>query len=263
MSKSAKVDALLESAIEHFARDGYEGASLRDIANDVGMPLSSINRCFGSKAELFHVVLQKIWSEVETDRDLILKQAHARNSGPPQLSDLIEALARPIAQRALSKNKGDVARTCLLRMLRNEPPDAQHRQSVDLLESSKIVQSLGRWIDAIALMCPDLSRQDAVWVFSYVSGLIFSRQLIHHQYYSLFNPEKEPTVEDVTADIIAFGCAGIEALVGRRKIVPTLPGNLQRSAEPSAMGSLPLTAENGNRRSFPARQTSRRRIGAT
>jgi hypothetical protein len=62
-----------------------------------------------------------------------------------------------------------------------------------------------------------------VWAFSYVSGLIFSRQLIHHQYDMLIDPEWEPIVEGVTGDIVAFGCAGVEAIIQRRKVAAKVP----------------------------------------
>jgi AcrR family transcriptional regulator len=218
MSKSDTIDALLESAIRHFARDGYEGASLRDIANDIGATLSSIDRYFGSKSDLLRAVLRKVWAEVERDRDRLMREAKARHPiEGPLLSDLIYALARPIVERALSKNESDVARTALLRMVRNAQPDEPRWQSADLIELANVVRSLARWIDAMVIQCPELARQDIVWAFSYVSGLIFSRQLIHHQYDSLFEAEWEPTVEGVTADMVAFGCAGIEAIVQRRR----------------------------------------------
>lgn len=218
MSKSETIDELLESAIRHFARDGYEGASLRDIAKEVDVTLSSIDRYFGSKAELFRAVLKKVWAEVERDRDQLLKEAQSRNpSGSPQLEGLIYALARPIVERALSKHEGDVARTCLLRMVRNAQPHEPRWQSPDLVELANVVRSLGRWIDAMVVQCPDLTRQDIVWAFSYVSGLIFSRQLIHHQYDCLFDAEWEPTVEVITEDIVAFGCAGVQAIIQRRR----------------------------------------------
>lgn len=217
MSKVETIDALLESAIRHFARDGYEGASLREIANETGATLSSIDRYFGSKSELFRSVLRQVWSEVERDRDRLLRDGRAKNPEGPELRDLIYALARPIVERALSRNEGDVARTALLRMVRNAQPDEPRWQSADLVELANVVRSLGRWIDAMVLQCPELSRQDIVWAFSYVSGLIFSRQLIHHQYDSLFDAEWEPTVEGITEDIVAFGCAGVQAMVQRRR----------------------------------------------
>jgi AcrR family transcriptional regulator len=218
MSKTETIDALLESAIRHFARTGYEGASLREIANDVDATLSSIDRYYGSKAELFWSVLRKVWSEVERDRDRLLQDARDRNPVTgPRLDDLIYALARPIVERALSKNESDVARTALLRMVRNARPEEPRWQSVDLVELANVVRSLGRWIDGMVAQCPDLTRQDIVWAFSYVSGLIFSRQLIHHQYDCLFDAEWEPTVEGITEDIVAFGCAGVEAMIQRRR----------------------------------------------
>jgi hypothetical protein len=79
------------------------------------------------------------------------------------------------------------------------------------------IRSLVRWIDAMQVKCPDLSRQDIVWVFSYLSGLIFSRQLIHHQYDMFLEADGDPpSVDQVTGDIVAFGCAGVDAIRQRR-----------------------------------------------
>ena len=121
MSKSASIDALMESAIRHFALYGFEGSSLRDIAQEAGAPLSTIDRYFGSKASLFRSVLQKVWSEVERDREHLLKKAMSgRGRRSPDLTDLIDVLARPIVRRALSQERGDLARTLLLRSGRPE-----------------------------------------------------------------------------------------------------------------------------------------------
>ena len=215
MAKADLIDALIESAILHFARDGYEGASLRTIAGDVGANLGSIDRYFGSKPDLFRAVLRKVWDEVEKDRERILQQAAARNGGDTfLLSDLVHALARPIVERALSARPEDVARTELFRMVRNARSNEAWWKSADIVESS--VRALGRWIDGMAARCPELSREDIVWVFSYVSGLIFSRQLIQHQYDVLFEQQQShPSVDEVTDDIVAFSCAGIEAIIER------------------------------------------------
>jgi AcrR family transcriptional regulator len=45
--------AILESAIRHFARAGYDGVGVRDIANDAGVTAMMVNRYFGSKERLF------------------------------------------------------------------------------------------------------------------------------------------------------------------------------------------------------------------
>lgn len=45
--------AILESAIGHFARAGYDGVGVREIAHDAGVTAMLVNRYFGSKEELF------------------------------------------------------------------------------------------------------------------------------------------------------------------------------------------------------------------
>jgi AcrR family transcriptional regulator len=48
---------LLAAATERFAREGYENASLREIASDAGVDVSLVSRYFGGKDELFSEVL--------------------------------------------------------------------------------------------------------------------------------------------------------------------------------------------------------------
>jgi AcrR family transcriptional regulator len=68
--------AILAAAKVHFARSGYEGAFLRDIAIDAGVDAALINRYFGSKEGLFAEVLKRAirsdrLSLFEGDRDKV------------------------------------------------------------------------------------------------------------------------------------------------------------------------------------------------
>lgn len=49
--------SILEAARKRFAREGYDGASLREIAADAGVDAALISRYFGSKDELFSEVV--------------------------------------------------------------------------------------------------------------------------------------------------------------------------------------------------------------
>ncbi len=215
MTKSATIDALIENAILHFARFGFEGASLREIAADAGATLSAIDRYFGSKAELYRAVRRQVWAEVEREREALAGSALERTgSGRLQPAELIFVLARPIVTRALSDQPVDVARTALLRDRRfseQQRGGEPGRQS----EPTDSDKRLSRWISELERAFPELSRQEAAWAFSYLSGLIYSRQLIERRYEGLFTPEYRPSVESVTADIVAFGCAGLAALCSR------------------------------------------------
>ena len=51
--------AILQAGKRHFARSGYEGAYLRDIAADAGADAALINRYFGGKEGLFAACLRE------------------------------------------------------------------------------------------------------------------------------------------------------------------------------------------------------------
>lgn len=48
---------ILEAARRRFAREGYDGASLRDIASEARVDVALVSRYFGCKEELFNEVL--------------------------------------------------------------------------------------------------------------------------------------------------------------------------------------------------------------
>lgn len=50
---AATREAILQSAIRHFARAGYDGVGVRQIAQDAGVTAMLVNRYFGSKEKLF------------------------------------------------------------------------------------------------------------------------------------------------------------------------------------------------------------------
>src|SRR5215475_16125749 len=110
MSKAEKIDALLESAILSFGKDGYVGASLRDIAARAGISLGTIHMYYGSKVELYQAAHRHIWIEISGERDVLLREALRVAPGQtPELANVVRALALPIVRRALSKAERDVA----------------------------------------------------------------------------------------------------------------------------------------------------------
>ncbi|BCW90915.1 hypothetical protein sos41_40910 [Alphaproteobacteria bacterium SO-S41] len=212
MSKSETIEALMESAIYCFSRDGYEGASLRDIARNASVPLSTIHFYFGSKTELFGAVGRRAWSEIDQDRSAYLQKAIAENPGrPPALGALIYALAYPIVSRALSKSERDIGQIFILRSHTSHWQSGMSSRMLELAD-----RSMTRWIDALTQLYPRLTRADIVWGFSFVIGTIYSWQVIDHRYDSMLDGDGERSAEDVTADIVAFCSNGMEAIAARR-----------------------------------------------
>lgn len=56
---AATKQAIFEAATQAFARTGYQGAGLREIASDAGVDVALISRYFGSKEKLFEQVLEE------------------------------------------------------------------------------------------------------------------------------------------------------------------------------------------------------------
>lgn len=56
---------IMHAALVHFAKDGYEGASLKNIADDCGIKKPSIYAHFASKEDLFMQVLKAVFQKQE------------------------------------------------------------------------------------------------------------------------------------------------------------------------------------------------------
>lgn len=56
---AAKRELIVDTAMRHFAEDGYQGARVEDIAAELGIAKGSVFQHFGSKAGLFFAVYRK------------------------------------------------------------------------------------------------------------------------------------------------------------------------------------------------------------
>jgi AcrR family transcriptional regulator len=74
---AATRQAILDSARQAFARAGYEGAGVREIASGAGVTAMLVNRYFGSKEGLFSEVVADIMA-----RPTILTQANLQSAAP-------------------------------------------------------------------------------------------------------------------------------------------------------------------------------------
>ncbi|MFJ4783756.1 TetR/AcrR family transcriptional regulator [Streptomyces sp. NPDC088794] len=105
--------AILESARKAFARSGYDGVGVREIAADAGCTAILVNRYFGSKEQLFQEVVVDAMNSAEVlrrdvfgdkDRARALAEALVDRTayGEPALEGLLivlRALSNPAATR--------------------------------------------------------------------------------------------------------------------------------------------------------------------
>lgn len=204
MSKADVIDTLVESAITVFAREGYEGASLREIAGEAGVALSAINLYFGTKMELFISVTKTVYAEIDQERRALFRAAEERfRPDPIPMADLIHALAFPVVRHALSEDPHELDKLKLL---------VSHLSMISPM-IDVIDRAVVPWIEAMGLLYPTLTREDRIWAFSYFTGTIYSWQLLNHRYDKMLGAAGLRSISAVTDEIVAFCSGGLSALV--------------------------------------------------
>lgn len=83
----ASKERILETAVTLFARKGYAGTGMRELADTAGVNLAMINYFFGSKKELLKVILETFFSGY-------LKIIEAELMGTEPLEERIERFIR-------------------------------------------------------------------------------------------------------------------------------------------------------------------------
>lgn len=106
--------AILAAAKNHFARSGYEGAFLRDIAAEAGVDAALINRYFGGKDGLFAAALKDSirpdaisqWERKTFGRDIakmMANHAHQDNERMHAFQFLLRAATSPTTAPLLNE----------------------------------------------------------------------------------------------------------------------------------------------------------------
>jgi AcrR family transcriptional regulator len=210
VSKAETISALMDSAITVFAEAGYQGASLRDIASIAQCPLSTINMYFGTKADLFTVVMAKLWRDIETDRQALLASRRAAQGGAADLRDVVYALVKPVVDRARSGTAADRRMPRLLRQWAGAPPEVKS----ELRRRNRSTAALANWIDCVREQCPGLPRSDVVWGFSFVVGSLYSWEMTDSHYDAIIEMD-ELTGDQVVDCLVEFAVCGLQGLIVR------------------------------------------------
>jgi AcrR family transcriptional regulator len=154
---AATREAILTSARRAFARAGYDGAGVREIAAGAGVTAMLVNRYFGSKEQLFAEVLA-----ATSAAPTILTQENLRSSNLPEtiaatLVDITQAADTPLEgflimlHSASSKRAAEIGR---------EQIEKGHQKTL------------------AAALAGDLAPQRAALVLSLVAGFQVMRQMI-------------------------------------------------------------------------------------
>ncbi len=203
-----RFDAILDAAEIVFARSGYDGASMREIASIADVAQALIHYHFKNKAQLFEAMVARRSSAINDKRAEQL-DALFENNDHPKLEDIVDALFRPTieAGRDSENNAGTFAR-----ILASAANSAGERDQ-ELVEKYYDPVAL-KYIDALQRVQPGLSRADSVWAYMFAIGVGITMMAQTGRPNRLSDGAcDDGNAEEMLGRIVPFVCQGIRALV--------------------------------------------------
>jgi len=207
VDRSARPDrqhAILLAAEKLFAQHGYRAVSIRQIAQEAGVPLALVSYYHGQKHELFKAIFDH-WRPTVDERLALLAQARQGTPGTDMLARVVQALVLPVL-RLRASVEGEYYAQLVARELFYRTPEAA---SVLAEHFDPMAHA---FIDGMRLACPGSSRPQAAWAYQFAIGA-----LLHHisdeRVERLSKGKNRPASPAAAELLTTFICAGMAAVL--------------------------------------------------
>lgn len=204
--------AILLAAEKLFARHGYHVVTIRQIAEEAGVPLALVGYYYGQKHELFHAIFEH-WGHTIEERLAGLAALTLDPEDVRTLPRIIEAFTAPVlALRASAE--GEYYALLVARELYHATEEADRvlRGYFDPLAEA--------YIDALHIALPHATRSQVAWGYQFALG-----SLLHHLNDSrierLSRGENKRADPAVAPMLVSFIVGGLRAALPRQKAART------------------------------------------
>ena len=197
-------NAILFAANHHFARHGFRGASLRDIARDAEVSLTLLNHHFGSKFQLLAAVIDAHRAMLD-ERATALLAATALGPGKFTVRDLVQIWIR-IGFETAAEADGEMFLRLMARVI-DDPSEEAAQVVREKLDDAALV-----FIDALQQCYPNATRYAAASAYIYVSASLLKFLVSSKRLFRL--AQAGAPVDSAAEDqerLTRFLVAGIEA----------------------------------------------------
>jgi len=194
-------ERLIDAAEELFASQGFDGTSIRDLITKAKSNLSSVNYHFGDKSVLYEDLFRQRLREMRQSRLKAVKDVMSK--GNPTLEKLLHAYAVDFVKPFSDPKRNQRFMQLFFREL------AEQRLPKDLFMNEMVAPVMTAMVEALATLCPDVSRRDIDMCFISTTG-----QLVHlMQIRVLFEGTQSPigliNIDEAIEHIVKFSAAGI------------------------------------------------------
>jgi AcrR family transcriptional regulator len=195
-------EKLLVSAEQLFSELGFNGVSVRDIADRAGVNSALVAYYFGGKQGLLAEVYTRHCTPLTLERARLLRAA----GKTPTLEQVLEAFIRP----SLEVTTDDHGRSNFTRL--RAILSGENSALLEQLVSANFDKSIRTFVNALSMCLPDLSREDVFWRFHFLLGAVYYTAAGPHRIFALSRGLCDPSDPVATADeMIPFLAAGFRA----------------------------------------------------
>lgn len=208
-ARASSRDAILDAAEAQFARHGFEGASMRAIAEAAGVAQALLHYHFKTKEGLFEAMFSRRSGAINRIRLARLDAMLAR--GEPMVEDIVEALLRPAVEAGHDPNLGGGRFASLILATSTAEGDWQK----DLVARSYDAMA-ARFIAALMAALPGLDRPNATWGYLFIVGAALTQMAPTGRADRLSGGEtSDHDTDAMLSRAVTFAAAGLRALAAR------------------------------------------------
>ncbi|WP_316976928.1 TetR/AcrR family transcriptional regulator [Shumkonia mesophila] len=158
---------ILDVAEDLFASRGYKNVSLRELTAAAEANLASVRYYFGSKDQLLYAIYERYCTPLNNARLQRLAECAPGDGRPPMIEQIIAAFLEPALDVSVDAVGGGARFTRLRAVLIGENLDFLE----DLIARNFDTTSL-TFVEAIRKEFPALGREEVLWRFSFVLGIL-------------------------------------------------------------------------------------------
>jgi len=211
-SEETSREKLILSAERLFAERGFDGVSVRDIANDAKVNSALVGYYFRGKEGLLAEVYTRHCEPLKRERARLLSEFRA-NGKDATLEQILEAFIRPSLEARQGSEQGR-SFTRLRAIL-----SAENSLLLEKLVTQNFGEANRSFIDALGKCLPHLTREDVFWRFHFLLGATYYTATGPHRIRTLSKGKCDPSnPEATTVELIFFAAAGFRAPCSGRNV---------------------------------------------
>lgn len=212
-SETTSREKLVLSAERLFAAHGFDGVSVRDIANDAKVNSALLGYYFGGKEGLLAEVYTRHCEPLKRERGRLLA-AHRAEKKSLTLEAVLDAFIRP----SLAANQGTEQGRSFSRL--RAILSAENSMLLEQLVAENFDETSRTFVKALCECLPHLGREDVLWRFHFLLGGIYYTALGPHRIRILSKGKCDPSDPDATREeLIRFAAAGFRAPAKQKRSV--------------------------------------------